>query len=65
MITGEEDEIAPVELIKSSLYNWNHDAHLEVIDYADHFYYGFFKPLEKAVYDYLSIRNKPGSINSP
>jgi len=57
VITGEEDEIAPVELIKDNLADWNPDSRLEVVDFADHFYYGCFSNLEKIVIDYLSNKD--------
>jgi len=56
VITGEDDEIAPVHLIRSSLQDWNPHARFKVIDYADHFYYGCFDALENAMHDYLSGR---------
>ncbi len=59
VITGEEDEIAPVELIRKNLGNWNSEAQLEIVDFADHFYYGCFSALEKVVTDFLSI---PGPV---
>ncbi len=54
VITGEEDEIAPVELIKNSLVGWNQSSQFKIVDFADHFYYGFFDDLEKIVIDFLS-----------
>ena len=55
VITGEDDEIAPAELIKKSLAGWNPGAQFEIVDFADHFYYGCFGDLEKIVTDYLSL----------
>ncbi len=49
VISGEEDEIAPPNLIEESLLSWNASAKFEMIDYADHFFYGFFPDLEKRV----------------
>lgn len=54
VITGEEDEIAPVDLIRDSIDEWNSDAHFEVIDFADHFYYGCFNRLEEVMHNYLT-----------
>lgn len=53
VITGEEDEIAPVHLIRDSLNCWNADACFKVIDFADHFYYGCFATLEGLMHNYL------------
>jgi len=54
VITGEEDEIAPVHLIRNSLHKWNPGANFEVIDNADHFYYGCFDALEDIMHKYLT-----------
>lgn len=54
VITGEEDEIAPAELIQGSLPGWNADARFEIIDFADHFFYGYFAELDRIICDYLS-----------
>ncbi|SHO50042.1 alpha/beta hydrolase [Desulfopila aestuarii] len=54
VITGEEDEIAPVHLIRNSLQTWSPGAKVEVIDHADHFYYGCFDALEDVMHNYLS-----------
>ena len=59
VITGEEDEIAPVHLIRNSLHDWNPAAQFEVIDAADHFYYGSFDALEEVMFNYLSKRSDP------
>jgi len=54
VITGEEDEIAPVHSIRDALEGWNSTACFEVIDYADHFYFGCFDALEGVMHNYLS-----------
>lgn len=54
VITGEEDELAPAESVRDSLLTWNSDAKLEVIDYADHFYYDRFAELGAVVSAFLS-----------
>ncbi len=40
IITGERDEIAPVERIRETVHAWNPDAVFKVIKGADHFYTG-------------------------
>lgn len=57
VITGEEDEIAPVALLEKNLTGWNPGARLKIVDFADHFYYGCFPALEKIVIDYLSDKD--------
>lgn len=54
VITGEEDEIAPAEMIRQVLPEWNGQASFEVLDFADHFYFGFFKELEQAISIFLA-----------
>lgn len=54
VVTGEEDEIAPPELISKAVTQWNKQAHFEIIDFADHFYFGFFDQLEETMHRYLS-----------
>lgn len=56
VITGEDDEIAPAQLIRKTLQQWNPDARFEVIDYADHFYYGCFESLEDVLHNHLSMK---------
>jgi alpha/beta superfamily hydrolase len=54
VITGEEDEFAPPQLIRQAIQNWNPNARFEVIDATDHFYYGSFNALENIVEKFLS-----------
>ncbi len=54
VITGEDDEIAPVEILENAVAGWNPESRFAIIDFADHFYFGCFKSLEKVVTDYLS-----------
>ena len=53
VVAGNQDQIAPPELIKKLLPAWNPRAHLEVIDGADHFYVGYTGKLESLVAAYL------------
>ena len=53
VVAGNQDQIAPPELIKSLLPTWNPRAHLEVIDGADHFYVGYTGKLESVLTAYL------------
>ncbi len=54
VIAGSRDEIAPLELIKTMLPNWNPKARLEVIEGADHFYVGYTDKLESTLTEYLA-----------
>jgi alpha/beta superfamily hydrolase len=46
VVTGSEDEFAPPELIRKMLVKWNPTARFEVIDGADHFFWGSHRELE-------------------
>jgi len=54
VIAGSRDEIAPPELIQTTLPNWNPGARLEIIEGADHFYGGHTAKLESIVADYFA-----------
>ncbi len=54
VIAGSRDEIAPPELIKTTLPNWNSKARLEIIEGADHFYGGYTEKLESVLADYFA-----------
>jgi uncharacterized protein len=41
VVTGSADEFAPPELIRGLASNWNPSARFEIIDDADHFFWGF------------------------
>lgn len=49
VVTGSEDDIAPVELVAKMIPQWNEKARFEVIDGADHFYGGYIKELESVL----------------
>ena len=54
VVAGSRDEIAPPELIKTILPNWNSSAWLEIIEGADHFYGTYTGKLESILTDYLA-----------
>ena len=41
VIAGKRDEIAPPDRIRPLLGQWNPDAHMDIIDGAGHFFFGF------------------------
>jgi uncharacterized protein len=45
VITGDKDEFAPADKIRSLISTWNSKAHFEVIESADHFYSGKIETL--------------------
>lgn len=53
VITGSYDDIAPPDMIKDMLPKWNPDAILEIIDGADHFYWGWTNKIEDIVKKFL------------
>ena len=54
VVAGSRDEIAPPELIQTTLPNWNPGARLEIIEGADHFYGGHTAKLESILTDYFA-----------
>ena len=54
VIAGSSDEIAPPELIKTTLPTWNPGARLEIIEGADHFYGTYTGELESILTNYLA-----------
>lgn len=42
VVAGSRDEFAPPDLIRPCLEQWNPDGRLDIIDGADHFFFGFF-----------------------
>ena len=41
VVAGSRDEFAPPEIIRPLLTSWNRDAAMEIIEGADHFFYGY------------------------
>ncbi len=58
VLVGSDDELAPPELIKGQLPDWNKGAELVIIDDADHFFYGRFTQLEEAIASRIDFRSK-------
>ena len=54
VVAGSRDEIAPPELIKTTLPNWNSSARLEIVEGADHFYGTYAGDLESILTSYLA-----------
>lgn len=55
VLTGSDDEIAPPDLVRRYLPDWNPTAQLDIIDEADHFFYGRFPQLEEALASQISF----------
>jgi len=53
VVTGSLDEIAPHNQVESLVKMWNSDARFNVLDGADHFYYGFESELAKHLSDFI------------
>jgi hypothetical protein len=49
VITGTDDAFAPPRLLEPLVAGWRPEAHLRVIEGADHFYFGRFQELEAAL----------------
>jgi alpha/beta superfamily hydrolase len=57
IITGERDEIAPVERIRETVNVWNPDAVFKVIEGADHYYTGKIDVLRNVLHDILFVNS--------
>jgi alpha/beta superfamily hydrolase len=53
VIAASQDEIAPPDQIKSMLKAWNPEAQLEIIQGADHFYWGHTAQVKEILKDFL------------
>ena len=53
IVGGSRDEYAPPELIRKMIPVWNPSAHFEVIEGADHFFFGHSDELESVLRRYL------------
>ena len=47
IVSGSRDDIAPPDLIDQLKPKWNPQARFEIIDGADHFYFGYLEQLQK------------------
>jgi len=54
VVTGSRDEIAPEPLVRKNLLTWNSAARFELIEGADHFYFGYLEALESILVDHLN-----------
>ncbi|MDL2268511.1 alpha/beta hydrolase [Desulfosarcina sp. OttesenSCG-928-A07] len=52
IIAGEQDDIAPPDLIRKLAVRWNPEARLEVIPGADHFFAGFLDAVTARVSEF-------------
>jgi hypothetical protein len=59
VIAGSRDEIGPPDLIQEMLKEWNPGARFEIIDGADHFYWGKEEKLFFALQGFLKGRIQP------
>ena len=59
VVTGSQDEIAPVDQIHDLLPLWNPDAQFEIIDGCDHFYIGYLDKLQSILTRYLQSASDP------
>ena len=53
VVTGSIDDIAPAGHIKTMYPAWNRNAHLEIINGADHFYSGCLDELESVLSSHI------------
>ena len=54
IVTGANDEIAPVDLIQNYIHRWKITVRYEIIENCDHFYSGCLSRLKEILTGYLS-----------
>jgi len=54
VITGSNDDIAPVSVVRKHIERWKIDPRFEIIEDCDHFYSGCLTDLQDILIDYLS-----------
>jgi len=54
VIAGSEDDIAPPRMIRKLLMNWNPEIELQVIEGADHFFWGKTEEIKRKVWSFLN-----------
>ncbi len=52
-VTGRSDEISPPDMVKQLVAGWNRAADVEIIDGADHFYFGYEDKLAEILTKYI------------
>lgn len=53
ILTGQEDDIAPPDMVRAHINRWKIDPRFEIISGCDHFYGGCLKVLGEIVENYL------------
>jgi alpha/beta superfamily hydrolase len=56
VVAGSRDEIAPPALIRPLVGQWNPDARIDIIDGADHFFFGSLDEVARRLVRCLSCR---------
>ncbi len=59
VIAGSDDLIAPPDTIRELLPSWNSEASFEIIEGADHFYWGKSKNLRMIIQKFLDTNDTP------
>jgi alpha/beta superfamily hydrolase len=53
IVSGSRDDIAPPSLINQIKPNWNPNVRFEIIEGADHFYWGYLDALQEVLAKYI------------
>jgi hypothetical protein len=56
VVAGSRDEFAPPHRIRPLMRLWNPDARIDIIDGADHFFFGFLDQVTRRLVQCLSCR---------
>ncbi|WP_022664145.1 alpha/beta hydrolase [Desulfospira joergensenii] len=54
ILTGENDEIAPPDLIRAKISQWSLETRFEILEGCDHFYSGYLENLANRLTAYLN-----------
>ena len=58
VIAGERDEFAPPRQLRPQLDRWNPDAFLDIIQDADHFFFGFLAEVTRRLAAHLRAQQQ-------
>lgn len=67
VVTGSRDEFAPPGMVRQLMSQWNPDSRVDIIEGADHFYFGFLDEVTGRLSGHIrhAIRQLPGEHPGP
>lgn len=55
VVAGSHDEVAPPDLIRPLMDQWSPDARIDIIDGADHFFFGFLDEVTRRLVQVIEV----------